>query len=307
MTDDGPKAGVAVVTGASRGVGRGIAIALGSHGYTVYVTGRTQRAGESSAGRHDPRHRRGGHRGGGRAGTGGKGIAVRVDHRDDAETAALFERVRADEGRLDILVNNAALIHDELQRPVPFWEKPLAASTDLLDVGLRSSLVASYYAAPLLVETGRGLVVFTSAPGAVRYQYGAAYGAHKASLDKFAADMAVDFRPFGVAVVSIWMGAVLTERLQQIIDSGPELAYLDRHRGNAGVHRARHRRAGRRPRRRSRSAGAPSSARKWRSSTAITDAGRPPAAVGPRPDVRGSQSTTRERPHNDRRPAAAAH
>ena len=70
---------------------------------------------------------------------------------------------------------------------MPLWEKPLSASTDLLDVGLRSSLVASYYAAPLLVETGRGLVVFTSAPGAVRYQYGAAYGAHKASLDKFAA------------------------------------------------------------------------------------------------------------------------
>ena len=70
-------------------------------------------------------------------------------------------------------------------------------------------------------------MVFTSAPGAVRYQYGAAYGAHKASLDKFAADMAVDFRPFGVTAVSIWMGAVLTERLQQIIDSGPELAYLD--------------------------------------------------------------------------------
>ena len=69
-------------------------------------------------------------------------------------------------------------------------------------------------------------MVFTSAPGAVRYQYGAAYGAHKASLDKFAADMGVDFRPFGVAVVSIWMGAVLTERLQRIIDSGPELGYL---------------------------------------------------------------------------------
>jgi NAD(P)-dependent dehydrogenase (short-subunit alcohol dehydrogenase family) len=96
------------------------------------------------------------------------------------------------EGRLDILVNNAALIHDELQSPLPFWEKPLAASVDLLDVGLRSSLVASYYAAPLLIEAGRGLVVFTSAPGAVHYQYGAAYGAHKAGMDKSAADMAVD-------------------------------------------------------------------------------------------------------------------
>ncbi|TVZ02457.1 SDR family NAD(P)-dependent oxidoreductase [Trebonia kvetii] len=214
------KTGVAVVTGASRGAGRGIAIALGSHGYTVYVTGRTQREGESQWGGtiHDTAAAV--------SAAGGNGVAVPVDHRDDGETAALFQRVAADEGRLDILVNNAALIREELQRSVPFWDKPLAASTDLLDVGLRSSLVASYYAAPLLVETGRGLVVFTSAPGAVRYQYGAAYGAHKASLDKFAADMAVDFRPFGVAAVSIWMGAVLTERLRQIIDSGPEFAYL---------------------------------------------------------------------------------
>lgn len=209
-----------MVTGGSRGVGRGIAIALGSHGYTVYVTGRTQRTGESSWGGTI------GDTAAAITAAGGKGVAVRVDHRDDEEAGALFERVRQEEGRLDILVNNAALIHEELLSAAPFWEKPLAASADLLDVGLRSSLVASYYAAPLLVEAGRGLVVFTSAPGAVHYQYGAAYGAHKAGLDKFAADMAVDFRPFGVTAVSIWMGAVLTERLQQIIDSGPGLAYL---------------------------------------------------------------------------------
>jgi NAD(P)-dependent dehydrogenase (short-subunit alcohol dehydrogenase family) len=221
MGDDGPKTGVAVVTGASRGVGRGIAIALGSHGYTVYVSGRTQRAGES------PWDGTIGDTAASVNAAGGQGVAVRVDHRDDDEVAALFARVGREHGRLDILVNNAALIREELQSAAPFWEKPLAASTDLLDVGLRSSLVASYYAAPLLVAAGRGLVVFTSAPGAVRYQYGAAYGAHKAGLDKFAADMAVDFRPFGVAAVSIWMGAVLTERLQQVIDSGPEFAYLD--------------------------------------------------------------------------------
>jgi NAD(P)-dependent dehydrogenase (short-subunit alcohol dehydrogenase family) len=220
MRDDGPKTGVAVVTGGSRGAGRGIAIALGSHGYTVYVTGRTQRVGESPWGGtiHDTATAI--------TEAGGKGVAVRVDHRNDDEVEALFERVREEEGRLDILVNNAALIHDELQSPLPFWEKPLAASVDLLEVGLRSGLVASYYAAPLLVESGRGLVAFISAPGAVHYQYGAAYGAHKAGMDKFAADMAVDFRPFGVSAVSIWMGVVLTERVQQIIESGPELAYL---------------------------------------------------------------------------------
>jgi NAD(P)-dependent dehydrogenase (short-subunit alcohol dehydrogenase family) len=219
--DHGLRAGVAVVTGASRGVGRGIAIALGSHGYTVYVTGRTQRTGESpwDGTIHDTAAAV--------TAAGGKGVPVRVDHRIDDEAEALFARVGREQGRLDVLVNNAALIREELQSAVPFWEKPLAASVDLLDVGLRSSLVASYYAAPLLVAAGRGLVAFTSAPGAVRYQYGAAYGAHKAGLDKFAADMAVDFRPFGVAAVSIWMGAVLTQRLRQVIDSGPEFAYLD--------------------------------------------------------------------------------
>src|SRR3984957_18422757 len=221
MTADGQQTGVAVVTGASRGVGRGIAIALGSHGYTVYVTGRTQRSGESRwAGTI-------GDTAAAITAAGGKGVAARVDHRNDDEVKALFDRVHDEEARLDLLVNNAALIREELQSELPFWQKPLAASVDLLDVGLRSGLVASYYAAPLLVETGPGLVAFTSAPGAVRYQYGAAYGAHKAALDKFAADMAVDFRPFGVTVVSIWMGAVLTERLQQIIDSGPEFASLD--------------------------------------------------------------------------------
>src|ERR1700722_2775395 len=222
MSDDSrQQKGVAVVTGGSRGVGRGIAIALGSHGYTVYLTGRTQTPGESPWGGTI------GDTAAAVTAAGGKGVPVCVDHRNDDEVEALFARVREEEGRLDILVNNAALIHDELQSPVPFWEKPLAASVDLLEVGLRSGLVASYYAAPLLVETGHGLVVFTSAPGAVHYQYGAAYGAHKAGMDKFAADMAVDFRPFGVTAVSIWMGAVLTERLRQIIDRGPELAYLD--------------------------------------------------------------------------------
>ena len=132
--DEGRQPRVAVVTGGSRGVGRGIAIALGSHGYTVYVTGRTQQKGESpwSGTIHDTATAI--------TAAGGQGVAARVDHRNDDEVEALFARVRAEEGRLDLLVNNAALIHDELQSPLPFWEKPLAASVDLLEVGLRSGL-----------------------------------------------------------------------------------------------------------------------------------------------------------------------
>src|ERR1700728_4244226 len=115
MTDDGQRAGVAVVTGGSRGVGRGIAIALGSHGHTVYVTGRTQQKGESpwSGTIHDTATAI--------TAAGGQGVAVHVDHRNDDEVEVLFARVREEEGRLDILVNNAALIRDELQRPLPFW------------------------------------------------------------------------------------------------------------------------------------------------------------------------------------------
>ena len=203
---------VAVVTGASRGAGRGIALALGSHGCTVYVTGRSEKTGDASL-----------------PGTiyetaeavtqaGGTGIAVRVDHADDAQSEALFAQVAAEQGRLDILVNNAAAVHDELTAPGNFWEKPLHLA-DMISVGVRSSYVASYFAAQIMVGQGRGLIVFTSASGAVHYALGPAYGAHKAGVDKLAADMAVDFDGTGVASLSIWMGALLTDRLKGIIAS----------------------------------------------------------------------------------------
>jgi NAD(P)-dependent dehydrogenase (short-subunit alcohol dehydrogenase family) len=214
MTDPRP---VAVVTGASRGAGKGIATALGSHGCTVYVTGRSQQEGDASM-----------------PGTihataaavtaaGGHGIAVRCDHGDDAQVAALFDRVEREQGRLDILVNNACAIHDMLPAPGNFWEKPLAIG-DMITVGVRSGFVASWYAAPLLVRQGRGLVLFTSAPGAVHYCFGPAYGAHKAGVDKMAADMAVDFKDAGVdvAAVSIWMGSLASERLLEMMAAAPE-------------------------------------------------------------------------------------
>lgn len=185
-----------MVTGASRGAGLGIAAALSARGWRVYATGRT--IADAPAG----------------------GVAVPVDHADDAAVAALFERVRSDEGRLDLLVNNAAVISDELVSPKRFWEKPLALG-DVLDVGLRSSYVASWYAAPLLVAGGRGLIAFTSSPGSVCYMHGPAYGAQKAGVDKMAADMAVDFRGTGVATVSIWMGILLTERLRDAFVGNP--------------------------------------------------------------------------------------
>lgn len=208
---------IAIVTGASRGAGRGIAIALGSHGCTVYVTGRSERAGDH------PLPGTIGETAAAVTAAGGKGIAVRCDHADDEQVKSLFERVQAERGRLDILVNNAAAVYDELTMPGNFWEKPLKLA-DMIDVGVRSSYVASWYAAPMMVRQDSGLIVFTSASGAVHYSLGPAYGAHKAGMDKLAFDMAVDFKHAGahVAALSIWMGALLTDRLKMIMAADPE-------------------------------------------------------------------------------------
>jgi NAD(P)-dependent dehydrogenase (short-subunit alcohol dehydrogenase family) len=207
---------VAVVTGASRGAGKGIAIALGAAGATVYVTGRTLKEGDAAlpgtiAGTAEAVTR-----------AGGKGIAVACDHGDDAQVAALFERVKADQaGQLDILVNNATHIHDQLIVKGPFYEKPLDM-VDILDVGLRSSYVASWHAARLMAARRNGLIAFTSSFGASCYMHGPAYGAQKVGQDKFAKDMAVDLRPVNVCTVSIWMGMLQTDRTRRVMDAEPE-------------------------------------------------------------------------------------
>ncbi|WP_143965553.1 SDR family NAD(P)-dependent oxidoreductase [Gordonia zhaorongruii] len=207
---------IAVVTGASRGAGKGIALALGATGATVYVTGRTTAESSSAlpgtvARTAEEISRRG-----------GTGIPMIVDHSDDPQVEALFEQVRAEHGRLDILVNNAITIPKALTRKGPFWDKPLAL-TDMFDVGMRSAYVAAYYAAPLLVANGSGLVVNTSSFGGSCYMHGPAYGVGKAAVDKMAHDMAVDFKPFGVAAVSLWMGLLKTERTVAAFEADPEM------------------------------------------------------------------------------------
>ncbi|HEY4545582.1 MAG TPA: SDR family NAD(P)-dependent oxidoreductase [Pedomonas sp.] len=199
------KKGVAVVTGASRGAGQGIARALGAAGYTVYVTGRSQTADASPLGGtiHETAAQV--------TAAGGRGIAYACDHADDEAVRNLFATVESNEGQLDILVNNAAAISNDLIQRGPFWTRP-DRMADIITVGLRSSYVAAHAAAPLLVTKPGGLIVFTSAPGAVNYAHGPAYGAQKAGTDKMSADMAVDLRPFGAASVSIWMGLLKTAR-----------------------------------------------------------------------------------------------
>lgn len=212
---------VAVVTGASRGVGAGIARGLGELGYVVYVTGRSIAPGGARgwAGEILP---------GTIAETaqavtdlGGKGIPVVCDHADDAQVAQLFAQVAEESGRLDMLVNNAAYMHSQLVEKKPFWEKDLDAQK-ILDVGLRSAYAASWHAARIMVPQGSGMIAFTSSFGASCYMHGPAYGAQKAGLDKLAHDMEHDLRGTGVIAVSIWLGPQVTERAMSAKDNDPE-------------------------------------------------------------------------------------
>lgn len=212
---------VALVTGASRGAGAGIARGFGELGYTVYVTGRTVAPGDAK-----------GWDGTVLPGTvaetaqavterGGKGIAVMCDHSDDAQVAALFEQIEREQGHLDVLVNNATYIHHQLIEKLPFWEKELDAAK-ILDVGLRSAYVASWHAARMMVKRGSGVIAFGSSFGGSCYMHGPAYGAQKAGIDKFAHDMEHDLRGTGVTAVSIWMGPLVTERSLIAQKTNPE-------------------------------------------------------------------------------------
>ena len=206
---------IVLVTGASRGAGKGIALAFGGLGDIVYVTGRSKNEGDAPL-----------------PGTvyataeaitarGGQGIAAICDHGDDAQVEALFEQIKRDHGRLDILVNNAAHVHDDLIKPGGFWTKSIDL-VGILDIGLRSAYIASFFAAKIMSDQGSGLIVNTGSFGARCYMHGPAYGAQKVGLDKMAFDMAHDLRPFGVATSSLWMGMLKTERTDAVIAAEPE-------------------------------------------------------------------------------------
>jgi NAD(P)-dependent dehydrogenase (short-subunit alcohol dehydrogenase family) len=207
---------VAVITGASRGIGRGIALALADEGATVYVTGRTVTPGSYSlpgtvgetAAEVDRR--------------GGKGIAVQVDHAKDDQVAALFEQVRRDQGRLDILVNNAFSLPEDLTEPRPFWEKPLS-NLEMFDVGVRSNFVAAWHAAKLMAPQKSGLIVAISGYVGVTYTYGVVFGTCKSAVDRMARDMAVELKPHNVSSVSLWLGLTFTERAKRNLGRNPAM------------------------------------------------------------------------------------
>lgn len=194
-----------MVTGASRGVGRGIALGLGEAGATVYVTGRSTTPGRLPGTIGETAEAV--------TALGGRGIPVRVDHARDDEVEALFARIDDEAGRLDVLVNNAFAIPEGKLIGDPFWEQPISFWDTMHTVGLRSHYVASIFAARRMAAARRGLIVNVSSFGAKITSVNVAYGVGKAGVDRLSRDAARDLQPYGVTVVSIWPGIVKTERL----------------------------------------------------------------------------------------------
>jgi NAD(P)-dependent dehydrogenase (short-subunit alcohol dehydrogenase family) len=207
---------VAIVTGASRGAGRSIAAVLGETGAKVYVTGRSTRGAgttEDMPGTIDETAEEVGRRG-------GTGVPVRCDHTVDADVERLVDRVRREDGQLDVLVNNAwggYEAHDYLTFTVPFWEQPRTRWDAMFTAGVRAHLVMSQLAAPLLLarpESDRpGLIASTVAWAFGRPLGNAVYDVAKASLVRLAYVMAEELRPHRVAAVAIAPGFMRTERV----------------------------------------------------------------------------------------------
>ena len=202
---------IALVTGATRGLGKGIAIGLAEAGATVYLTGRTVTATAESVGSLDETAEA-------IAEAGEVALPVQVDHSDDDQVRALFERIESEQaGRLDLLVNNAYAGVSALKAAYgkPFWESEPDFWDACNQVGLRSHYVASVYAARLMVPRRRGLICTLSSWGGLSYIFGVPYGVGKAACDRMAADMAVELKKHQVTSLSVWPGIVGTELMTQ--------------------------------------------------------------------------------------------
>ncbi|XP_077983460.1 dehydrogenase/reductase SDR family member 1-like [Glandiceps talaboti] len=207
---------VCIVTGASRGIGKGIALQLGEAGATVYITGRTLKPKES-----------------GTAGSlqetaeevearGGKCIPVQCDHSNDTHVKNLFDKVSEEQnGKLDVLVNNAYSAVSTLAKEAgkKFWDFSPEFWDEVNVVGLRGHYIASVYAARMMIPAKQGLIINISSPGGISYLFNVAYGVGKAGCDKMAHDFAKELRKQNVGAVSLWPGAVKTEILLDTMNS----------------------------------------------------------------------------------------
>jgi len=197
------KGKVCVVTGATRGIGRGTAVALAEQGAIIYVSGRTTGSVDELT----------------IEGTvaainaaGGEGHGMRVDHANDDEIAAFFEHIGKEQGKIDILVNNVYKIPNPPAWGGGFWDHPIQVWDDQVGIGLRAHYVASWHAAKLLFAAGTGsLIVNVSSPGGQSYHFSSSYGAGKAGLDRLTADMAIELKDKEIAAITLYPGSVATE------------------------------------------------------------------------------------------------
>lgn len=207
---------VCLVTGATRGIGKGIALQLGEAGGTVYITGRTlNNAGGALGGSLQETAKEIEDRG-------GVCIPVQCDHSKDEDIKRLFDRINKEQdGRLDILVNNAYAAVNLLLRSLgtPFWELQPEVWDDVNNVGLRNHYVCTVHASRMMVPRKQGLIVNVSSPGGLKYLFNVAYGVGKCALDRMAADVAVETRKHNVTCVSLWPGTVRTETMTDSIDN----------------------------------------------------------------------------------------
>lgn len=209
MTD--LKGTIAVVTGASRGVGRGIAEGLGEAGATVYITGR------SRAGQPTTDHVSGTieETAAAVSQAGGVGISVHCDHTVDAQVEALFRRIQSEHGRLDLLVNNVWGGYEAIDAGwmKPFWQQPLIRWDKMFTAGVRAHFTASHFGVPLMLPQKKGLIVNISYWAGETYHANVPYGVSKAATNRLAQDMAHELRPHGIAAVVLYPGLVKTERV----------------------------------------------------------------------------------------------
>jgi dehydrogenase/reductase SDR family member 1 len=202
----GPLSGqVALVTGASKNIGKGIALEVGAAGATVYVTARTLKDTSGALGSLERTVAE-------INAAGGEAVPVQCDHRDDASVARVFEQITERHRRLDLLVNVASPDFSAMVGR-PFWELDLNDMTSCLDVGPRSNYVTTVFAARMMIPQRAGVVINISSHGANEYLLSVPYGVGKAAIDKITRDTALELRGHGIAVVSLWPGLVLTEGL----------------------------------------------------------------------------------------------
>jgi NAD(P)-dependent dehydrogenase (short-subunit alcohol dehydrogenase family) len=195
---------VALVTGASRGVGKGVAAALHDAGYRVFATGRTVESSDLPAGI----------------------TRVRCDHTSDDETAAVFSRIAAASPAIDLVVNNSWGGYERMVEggqftwALPFWQQPAHRWTSMMDAGVRAAWAVSSRAVPMMLPQGRGLIVNISLWAAQKFIGNTIYGVSKAATDKLTADMAHELRKHGISVVSLYPGLVRTEAVVAAASQG---------------------------------------------------------------------------------------